>query len=202
MNVVLHDISVLFLRESLQNFKMSEGSSPAKGEKKAKKSAPKKPADHPKYADMIQAAIAALKERTGSSRQAIVKYIAANYKVSDSAGTHVKLALKRGVASGQLKQVKGAGASGSFKNVEKAKPKPKKPAAKKPAAKKAKKPAAKKPAAKKATKKATPKKAKKPAAKKATPKKAKKPAAKKPAKKAAAKKPAKKTKTPAKKAKK
>ena len=156
---------MLFLRESLQNFKMSSEASPAKkGEKK--KAAPKKPADHPKYADMIQAAIAALKERTGSSRQAIVKYIAANYKVSDSAGTHVKLALKRGVASGQLKQVKGAGASGSFKNVEKAKPKPKKPAAKKPAAKKAKKPAAKKakkPAAKKPAKKA----AKKPAAKKA-----------------------------------
>ena len=181
---------MLFLRESLQNFKMSEASPAKKGEKK--KAAPKKPADHPKYSDMISAAIAALKERTGSSRQAIVKYIVANYKVSESAGTHVKLALKRGVASGQLKQVKGAGASGSFKNVEKAKPKPKKPAAKKPAAKKAKKPAAKKPAAKKAT----PKKAKKPAAKKATPKKAKKPAAKKPAKKAAAKKPAKKTKTP------
>ena len=188
LNVVLHDISVLFLRESLQNFKMSEGSSPAKGEKKAKKSAPKKPADHPKYSEMISAAIAALKERTGSSRQAIVKYIAANYKVGENAGTHVKLALKRGVASGDLKQVKGAGASGSFKNVEKAKPKAKKPAAKKPAAKKpaakkVKKPAAKKPAAKKAT----PKKAKKPAAKKATPKKAKKPAAKKAAKKPAAK---------------
>merc|ERR1711962_284940 len=152
------------------NFKMSDGSPAKKAEKK--KAAPKKPADHPKYSEMITAAIAALKERTGSSRQAIVKYISANYKVGDSAGTHVKLALKRGVASGQLKQVKGAGASGSLKNVEKAKPKPKKPAAKKPAAKKAKKPAAKKPAAKK-----TPKKAKKPAAKKTPKKAAKKPAA-------------------------
>ena len=157
---------------------MSDPSPAKKAEKK--KAAPKKPADHPKYSEMISAAIAALKERTGSSRQAIVKYISANYKVGDSAGTHVKLALKRGVAAGQLKQVKGAGASGSFKNVEKAKPKPKKPAAKKPAAKKAKKPAAKKPAAKKPAAKKTPKKA------------AKKPAAKKPA----AKKPAKKGKTP------
>ena len=169
---------------------MSDPSPAKKAEKK--KAAPKKPADHPKYSEMITAAIAALKERTGSSRQAIVKYISANYKVGDSAGTHVKLALKRGVASGQLKQVKGAGASGSFKNVEKAKPKPKKPAAKKPAAKKAKKPAAKKPAAKKPAAKKTPKKAKKPAAKKTPKKAAKKPAAKKPA----AKKPAKKTKTP------
>ena len=166
---------------------MSDGSPAKKAEKK--KAAPKKPADHPKYSDMIAAAISALKERTGSSRQAIVKYISANYKVGDSAGTHVKLALKRGVASGALKQVKGAGASGSFKNAEKPKPKAKKPAAKKPAAKKVKKAVAKKPAAKK-----TPKKAAKKTAAKKTPKKAakkpaaKKPAAKKPAKKAAAKK--------------
>ena len=62
--------------------------------------ADKKPAEHPKYSEMIAAAIVALKERNGSSRQAIVKYIAANYKVGDSAGTHVKLALKRGVAGG------------------------------------------------------------------------------------------------------
>ena len=174
---------------------MSDGSPAKKAEKK--KAAPKKPADHPKYSDMIAAAIAALKERTGSSRQAIVKYISANYKGGDSAGTHVKLALKRGVASGALKQGKGAGASGSFKNAEKPKPKAKKPAAKKPAAKKVKKAAAKKPAAKKTPKKA----AKKPAAKK-TPKKAKKPAAKKPAKKAAAKKPAAKKKATPKKGKK
>ena len=149
-----------------------------------KKAAAKKPADHPKYSEMIAAAIGALKERSGSSRQAIVKYIGANYKVGDSAGTHIKLALKRAVASGSLKQVKGTGASGSFKLAEKPKA-PKKPAAKKPAAKKAaaKKPAAKKPAAKKATPKKK-KPAKKPASakkatKKATPKK--KPAAKKPA---------------------
>merc|ERR1711940_258557 len=152
-------------------FTMADTASPAK---KVKKAAPQKPADHPKYIDMITAAISALKERTGSSRQAIVKYIRANYKVGDNADVHVKQALKRGVASGALAQPKGTGASGSFKVVKKAEPK--KPAAKKPAAKKA---AAKKPAAKKAAKKSTPKKAKKPAAKK--------PAAKKPAKKAAAK---------------
>jgi histone H1/5 len=168
--------------------------SPAK--KTAKKAAPKKPADHPKYIDMITAAIAALKERTGSSRQAITKYIMANYKVGDSSSTHIKMAIKRGVVNGTLSQPKGTGASGSFKLVKKAAPaKPKKPAAKKPAAKKAaaKKPAAKKPAAKTAAKKTTakktPKKAKKPAAKK-TP--SKKPKSKKTPKKAA-KKPAKKT---------
>lgn len=160
--------------------------------KKAEKKVAKKPsADHPKYSEMIGAAIGSLKERSGSSRQAILKYVGANYKVGDNAGTHVKLALKRGVAAGTLKQVKGSGASGSFKLAEK--PKPAKKAtkvAKKPAAKKVKKPAAKKVVAKKAT----PKKTKKPAAKKTPKKSAKKPAAKKPAaKKPAAKKPAKKT---------
>jgi histone H1/5 len=147
------------------------------------------------------AAIGALKERNGSSRQAIVKYVLANYKVGTdlkAVNTRVKVALKSGVAKGAFKQVKGKGASGSFKVEAAAKPKAvKKASAKKPkAAKKAaspKKAAAKKP---KATKKAaSPKKAatKKPKAAKtekkpkaAKPKKT--PVKKAPAKKAAAKK--------------
>merc|ERR1712168_1226704 len=140
---------------------------PAKEAVKAKKPAAKP--THPAYAVMVAAAVKALKERTGSSRQAILKYILANYKVGDEkkAGLRLKLALKKGVTSGALKQVKGAGASGSFKLAKEEKVK--KPAVKKPAVKKA---AAKKPAAKKV--------AKKPAAKKPAPKKvAKKPAAKK-----------------------
>jgi len=164
----------------------SPGASPAKKPAAKKAATKKKQADHPNYGDMIAAAIGALKERTGSSRQAILKYVTANYKVGDSASTHLKLALKRGVATGLFKQVKGAGASGSFKLAEK----PKKVVKKKPAAKK--------PAAKKATtaKKATPKKAAKKSGGKKTPakKSAKKTPAKKPAaKKPAAKKPAKKT---------
>ncbi|KAK3739481.1 hypothetical protein QZH41_007840 [Actinostola sp. cb2023] len=173
----------------------------------AKKAAPK-PAEHPKYQEMVLAALGALKDRTGSSRQAIKKYIQANYKVGDNCGTHLKLALKRMSDKGSILHVKGTGASGSFKlnkavAVEKKAKKKvvKKPAAKKPAAKKpaAKKPAAKKPAAKKAAAKKGAKKsagkakaaakaepaakkpvAKKPAAKKPVAKKAK-PAAKKPA---------------------
>lgn len=161
---------------------------------KAKKAPakPKKAADHPPFLEMVKAAVAALKERTGSSKIAIVKYIKANNKVGESSNfnTLVKAALKKGVTSGALKQVKGTGASGSFKLAEKAKVvKAKKPAA----AKKAKAPAkAKKPAAaKKAVK--SPKKVAKKAAKSpakkvaAKPKAAKKPAAAKPK---AAKKPA------------
>merc|ERR1712050_375085 len=159
-------------------------SAPAK-----KASKPKAPAAHPKYSVMIAAAITALKDRTGSSRQAILKYICANYKVDAAkAAVQVRLALKRGVAKGALKMARASGkGAGSYKVVKVEKPKkakkPKKPKAKKP--KKAKKPAkkaakkpkkaAKKPAAKKAAKKPAKKAAKKPAAKKA----AKKPAAKK-----------------------
>ncbi|KAJ7386592.1 hypothetical protein OS493_008740 [Desmophyllum pertusum] len=176
---------------------MSEAAkSPAK--KKAAK--PKKPAEHPTYNEMIMAAIQALKERGGSSRQAIKKYILANYKVDpDKVDTHLKLGLKRGAANGKLVHTKGVGASGSFKVPKEDKKPAKKPVAKKKPAAKPKKPVAKKAAKKPAAKKA----AKKPAAKKAA---AKKPAAKKPAKKPAAKKPAKKAakkpaakKTPAKK---
>merc|ERR1712115_311136 len=56
--------------------KISNMSAPAK-----KASKPKAPAAHPKYSVMIAAAITSLKDRTGSSRQAILKYICANYKV-------------------------------------------------------------------------------------------------------------------------
>merc|ERR1712123_340045 len=148
--------------------------------------APKAPAAHPKYSVMIATAITTLKDRTGSSRQAILKHICANNKVDAAkAVVQVRLALKRGVAKGALKMARASGkGAGSYKVVKVEKPKKvkkvKKPKAKKPAAKKAKKPkkaakkpAAKKPAAKKAAKKPAAKKpaAKKPAAKKAAPKK-------------------------------
>merc|ERR1712008_634008 len=146
----------------------------------------KAPAAHPKYSVMIATAITTLKDRTGSSRQAILKSIVANNKVDAAkAAVQVRLALKRGVVKGALKMARATGkGAGSYKLVKVVKPKKvkkaKKPKAKKvKKVKKAKKPAAKKP--KKAAKKA----AKKPAAKKPT---AKKPAAKKAAKKPAAKK--------------
>jgi histone H1/5 len=58
---------------------------------------PKKPAAHPKYSEMVGKAIAALKERGGSSRQAILKYIMANFNVGKDAKTvnfHLKLSLR------------------------------------------------------------------------------------------------------------
>ena len=114
------------------------------------KKAPKKPAvkpAHPPYAVMIKEAIKALKERGGSSRQAILKYILANYKIADAAKAQVraKLAIRKMLEAKTIIPVKG-----SFKLPKEEKVAKPKKAAKKPAAKKAKKPAAKKPAAKKA----------------------------------------------------
>lgn len=164
---------------------------PAKAKKAAK---PKKPASHPKYSDMIKAALTALKEKGGSSRQAILKYIIANNKVdAEAASRHLRMALKAGVKNGTLKQSKGTGASGSFKLGESAVKKPKAKKAAKPkkaaAVKKPKKAVTKKPAVEK--------KAAKPKAKKAkSPKKAKAAGEKKPKK--VAKSPAKAKKAPAK----
>ncbi len=166
----------------------------------AKKAAPKKPrkpkvpAAHPPIKAMVTAAIKNLKERKGSSLAAIKKYIAANYKCDVAKlAPFIRKCVKKGVADGQFTQVKGAGASGSFRILKEDKPKkPKAKKVKKP--KKAKKPKKVKKSPKKA---ATPKKAKKPKAKKPkspkkavkpkkakkSPKKAAKPKAKKPAKK-------------------
>merc|ERR1712032_634635 len=127
-----------------------------------------KPAAHPPYANMITAAIKGLKDKKGSSRQAILKYVVANNKVdATKAAVRVKLALRKMVVAKKVVAAAAAGkkGAGSFKLPAK-EPKAKKPKAKKPKAKKLKKPAAKK--------------VKKPAAKKPA---AKKPAAKKPAKK-------------------
>merc|ERR1719251_6424 len=101
---------------------------PAKVKKATK---PKAPAAHPKYSVMIAAAVKALKDRTGSSRQAILKYICANYKVDAAkAAINLRMPLKRGVAAGSLKMAKATGkGAGSFKLAEKAvekKPKAKK----------------------------------------------------------------------------
>lgn len=165
---------------------MSEAASaptPTKPVQKKKPAVKKGPSLHPPYNDMIIQAITSLKDKKGSSRQNISKYIKANYKVGDNCDVHLKMQLKRMVGNGKLSQTSGQGANGSFKIKKEVKPAAKKPAKPKAAAKKATtgKTTTKKPAAKKATTKKVTK--PKPAAKKAA---AKKPAAKK----AAAKKPA------------
>ena len=126
----------------LESSEVMADTAPVAAPAKKRATKPKAPAAHPKYVDMIRAALESLKERGGSSRQAILKYIMANFKVGNevnSINAHLKLALKSGVKKGALKQAKGTGASGSFKLGEKPKTE------KKPKAKKVSKPKAAKP---------------------------------------------------------
>merc|ERR1712049_53816 len=169
----------LLLRLSFQEFKMSTAAAAPKAKKAAK---PKAPASHPTYKVMTSAAIAALKEQKGSSRQGIIKYVVANYKLQATdpkkVNTHVKAALVRGLKEGIFKNSKGKGVTGSFKLSEKPKA-PKKPKAKKTTTKKAAADKPKKPKSPKKKAAAKPKAAKSPAKKAAAkkPKAAKKPAA-------------------------
>lgn len=129
---------------------------------KAKK--PRAKPSHPKTSDMVLAAIKNLKERGGSSLQAIKKYIAANYKVdAEKLAPFIRKCLKSAVASGTLVQTKGKGASGSFKlagapvgggvssSEKKASSAPKPAASKQKKTKPAKAKSVKKPAAKKSS---------------------------------------------------
>lgn len=102
-------------------------SSPQKASSKRKTKATVKRAknaksvNHPKFIDMIGEALQKLNEKSGSSRQAILKFVVANYPVDEKlANQYLKVALKNGVKSGVLKQLKGVGASGSFKLADKA----------------------------------------------------------------------------------
>ena len=137
---------------------------------------PKAAPAHPKYEDMVKAAILALKDRNGSSVPAIAKYVGSNFKLPGNFKKILSTQLKNLVKSGKLVKVKASYKLGEA--LKKAPKKPKKKAApkkKKPKAKKApKKPKAKKPKAKKAKKAPKKKAPKKKAPKKKAAKKAKK----------------------------
>merc|ERR1712002_879493 len=67
---------------------------------------------HPKYSEMIATSIKNFKDRQGTTRQALLKTIMGNYKVSRDATrvrVHMNLALTRGVAAGTLKMARAAG---------------------------------------------------------------------------------------------
>ncbi|KAM9363202.1 histone H1-like [Symphorus nematophorus] len=132
---------------------------------KAAKKKASKPKSGPSVSELIVKTVAASKERSGVSTVALRKALAARGYDVDKNKARVKYAIKSLVAKGTLVQVKGTGASGSFKMSKKA-TEPKKDAAK------AKRPAAKKPAEpQESPKKAPAKKAARPQAKKAAPKK-------------------------------
>ncbi|XP_043257091.1 histone H1B-like [Colletes gigas] len=71
---------------------------------------------HPPTSEMVTAAIKELKDRKGSSLQAIKKYISSTYKVDgEKFAPFIKKYLKSAVTAGTVVQTKGKGASGSFK---------------------------------------------------------------------------------------
>uniref|UniRef100_A0A6V7HUK0 H15 domain-containing protein n=1 Tax=Bracon brevicornis TaxID=1563983 RepID=A0A6V7HUK0_9HYME len=71
---------------------------------------------HPTTSVMVTTAIKTLSERNGSSMHAIKKFMAQEYNIDVDARSHlIKKALKEGVASGDIIQTTGIGASGSFK---------------------------------------------------------------------------------------
>merc|ERR1712098_646860 len=108
---------------------------------KAKKSAgakkgPKVEIKKLTYLEMVTEAIKALKDRMGSSRQAITRYIIETHKVDAAKVIHIRKAIAHGIEKGILKQARASGkGAGSFRVVKGGKPekasKPKKPVAKK-----------------------------------------------------------------------
>jgi len=76
--------------------------SPKKATKTARRKS-RKPRDYPKYEQMIAEAITALKDRTGSSRYAIHKYVQENYTVPmKTLDTQLSIQLRNLVKSGKL----------------------------------------------------------------------------------------------------
>ncbi|XP_011163196.1 histone H1A, sperm [Solenopsis invicta] len=145
---------------------------PAKKASKSKaKSQQKKVSSHPPTAEMVTAAIRDLKDRKGSSFQAIKKYIASTYKIDgEKVAPFIKRYLKTAVSAGAVVQTKGKGATGSFK-LSTDKPKPKSSKGKAQRASLVHSGAKKEARVEKTTTARKPAAAKKPAAKKAAPKK-------------------------------
>ena len=89
--------------DTILQLAMSTAATP---KKKVAATKPKKASSHPKYTEMIATSIESLKERGGSSRQAILKYISSHYDVGKDervVNQHLKMALRVGVKSGSLK---------------------------------------------------------------------------------------------------
>uniref|UniRef100_UPI00398E5E6A histone H1-like n=1 Tax=Pristiophorus japonicus TaxID=55135 RepID=UPI00398E5E6A len=138
---------------------VAQTKAPSKKKKAATRSGPA----GPRLGDQILKVVADGKDRRGMSLATIKKALAAKGVDVEKRSFQIRSSIKKNVMNGSLKQIKGTGASGSFKiaNTDpqgKVGKKVKKPAAKKAAAKKspAKKAAAKTSPAKKAAAKKSP----------------------------------------------
>ena len=104
----------------MSNLATTTASASAKPKKVHK---PKANSSNPTYISMILTALKSLDAKKGSSKQAILSYVTSSYKFDNEkkANLYLNNALRNGVASGVLKQVKGRGAHGSFKLGDKPK---------------------------------------------------------------------------------
>lgn len=71
--------------------------------------------NHPTYANMVREAITFMKNRKGSSRQAIERYVTSKWTLGKTSHTRLNTTLNRMVKDNWLLQPKGRGANGSFK---------------------------------------------------------------------------------------
>uniref|UniRef100_A0A8R1TZV7 H15 domain-containing protein n=1 Tax=Onchocerca volvulus TaxID=6282 RepID=A0A8R1TZV7_ONCVO len=95
-----------------------QSGTPGTPKARSKKQGKKIAKTHPSYSQMIKEAISALKDRKGSSRVAILKYISTRYQLGDNGKrvhSQLRLAIKKGIASGKFTLAKGAGVNGSFR---------------------------------------------------------------------------------------
>lgn len=81
-------------------------------------------AEHPPLWVMLKAAITNLKDRKGSSRQAIIKYIQSNYKVQSTGKfkSAMKRCISKAVTEGKLLKTKGSFKLSSEEKTKKHKP--------------------------------------------------------------------------------
>merc|ERR1712098_494842 len=76
------------------------------------------------YLEMVTEAIKALKDRSGSSRQVITRYILETHKVDAAKVIHIRKAIAHGMEKGILKQARPSGkGANSFRVVKEEKPK-------------------------------------------------------------------------------
>ena len=69
-----------------------------------------------KFSEMVEAAIASLKQRNGSSRENILKYLLSNYSINENtANRRLSIALTSGIKTDIFVKVKGSGGKETFK---------------------------------------------------------------------------------------
>merc|ERR1712215_483355 len=76
------------------------------------------------YLDMVTDAITTMKDRSGSSRQAITRHVLETHKVDVAKVIHIRKAIAHGIEKGILKQARSSSkGAGSFRVVKEEKPK-------------------------------------------------------------------------------